>query len=76
MSLACAARRLTQRLDLLGQKTAATIEKIRREKPASARDKRATIIGHIAKLTQSVQRAIDDAHAPTERAAFLGSGVG
>jgi hypothetical protein len=55
MSLARAARRLTQHLDLLGQKTAATIEEIRREEPASAWDKRATIIGHIAKLTQRAQ---------------------
>src|SRR5262249_24085208 len=44
MSLARAARRLTQSVDLLRQKTAATIEEIRREEPASAWDKRATII--------------------------------
>ena len=43
-----AAGRFTQRLDLVGEETAATIEQVRREEPASSRDKCATIIGHTA----------------------------
>src|SRR5262249_2502578 len=46
--LACAARGLTQGFDLVGQKSAATIEEICREEPASSRDKRAPVIWHAA----------------------------
>jgi hypothetical protein len=45
---ACAARGLTQGFDLFGQKTAATIEEICREEPASSGDKCATVIWHTA----------------------------
>jgi hypothetical protein len=44
ISFARAACRFTQRLDLVGQKSAAAIEEIGREEPASPRDKRATIV--------------------------------
>jgi hypothetical protein len=43
-----AARSLAQGLNLVGQKTAATIEQICREEPASSGDKCATIIWHTA----------------------------
>ena len=49
MALARAACCLTQRFDLLGQKSAATIEEIGRKEPARARHKRATIIGHVGR---------------------------
>ena len=51
MPLACAARRLAQRIDLGDQKPTATIEEVRREEPASARYERATIIWHTRTLT-------------------------
>ena len=43
-----AARSLAQGLDLVDQNAAATIKEICREEPASAGDKRATIIWHAA----------------------------
>jgi len=46
--LARATRGLTQGFDLVGQKTAATIEEICCEEPASSRDKCATVIWHAA----------------------------
>jgi hypothetical protein len=48
MPLKGAAGRFTQRLDLVGEESAATIEQVRREEPASSRDKCTTIIGHAA----------------------------
>ena len=48
MPLARAAGRLAQCRDLVDQESAATIEQICREEPASSRDKSATIIRHAA----------------------------
>jgi hypothetical protein len=48
MPLKGAAGRFTQSLDLVGKESAATIEQVCREEPASSRDKCATIIRHAA----------------------------
>src|SRR5262245_62387371 len=58
MTLACAARRFAQRLDLVGQKRAAPIEQVGGEEPAASGDKRATIVGHTRRLTDSERGAI------------------
>ena len=58
ISFARAACRFTQRLDLVGQESAAAMEEIGREEPAPRGDKRTTIIRHPRKLTDSERGAI------------------
>src|SRR5689334_21567507 len=69
MTLACAARRFAQRLDLVGQKRAAAIEQIGGEEPAASGDKRATIVRHTCKVADSERGAIKRLR-PTRMAAL------
>src|SRR5215467_9014760 len=77
ISFARATCGFTQLIDLAGQKRAAAIKEIGREKPGSTRHKRATIVRHPRKLTNSEGGAItrkgrNKAIAPYRNAAAVG----
>jgi hypothetical protein len=72
ISFACAVCCFTQRIDLVGQKSATAIEEIGREESAPAWHKRATIIGHPRKLTDPERGAIKRLRPTSTRVQRIG----